>query len=73
MKEMRNKSNKGGVLIKVKSKYIIKQIFDNLQQKNTLEIIRYNKNLQSILNKKIKDYKNEYLKIKNRNNPRYKL
>ena len=63
MKEISNKSNKGCVLIKVKSKYIIKQIFDNLQQKNALEILRYNKKLRNVLNKKINEYKNEYLKI----------
>ena len=50
-------------LIKIRSKYILKQIFDNLQEIKLLEIIRYNKNIQNQLNKGLKDYINEYSKI----------
>ena len=45
---------------KVRSKYILAQIFDNLYQIKKLEIIRYNKNIKNKLNIKINDYKNEY-------------
>ena len=31
---------------KIKSKYILKQIFDNLNKNKILEIIRYNKDLR---------------------------
>ena len=50
-------------LMKVKSKYILKQIFDNVNEVITLDIIRYNKNFQKKLNKKINDYKKHYSKI----------
>ena len=41
----------------IKSKYILKQIFDILQEFKILNIIRYNKNLQKLLNITIEDYK----------------
>ena len=41
----------------IKSKYILKQIFDILQEFKMLNIIRYNKNLQKLLNITIEDYK----------------
>ena len=43
-------------LEKVRSKYILKQIFNNLNEKNTLNIIKYNKKLKKKLNKSQKDY-----------------
>ena len=46
----------------IKSKYIFNKIFNNLQEKKLLEIIKYNKSLQTKLNKDINDYKN-FLKI----------
>jgi len=55
-------SNQNAILDKIKSEYILKNIFENLSLRKTLEIIRYNKNLQNKLNKDIKSYK-EYLKI----------
>ena len=45
---------------KVRSKYILAQIFDNLQHNKKLEIVRYNKNIKNKLNIKINDYKNAY-------------
>ena len=33
-------------LEKIKSKYIIKKIFNNMQEKNILQILKYNKNIQ---------------------------
>ena len=46
----------------IKSKYIITKIFDNLQKNKFLNIIKYNKKLQKIINIDKKDYE-EYLKI----------
>ena len=43
-------------LKQIRSKYILKQIFDNLKENKLLEIIRYNKNIQKKLNKKLNDY-----------------
>ena len=50
-------------LKRIRSKYIIKQIFDNLKENKLLEIIRYNKNIQNKLNKKLNDFIKEYSKI----------
>jgi len=57
-----NNNNKKSLLFKIKSKQILKTIFDNLQIYKTLEIVKYNKYCQSRLNKGINDYK-EYRKI----------
>ena len=56
------KSIKIAELTEIKCKYILTQIFDKLKQNKLLEVIRYNKNLQNILNISINDYK-EYSKI----------
>ena len=50
-------------IIKIRSKYVLKQIFDNLKLNKLLEVIRYNKKLQNELNKKRKEYIKEYSKI----------
>ena len=47
----------------IKSKYILKQIFNHLKNKTLLQIIRYNKNLQKKLNKTKTHYKREYFNI----------
>ena len=47
----------------IKSKYILKRIFDYLNEKKQLKIILYNKNLIYKLDKRLTAYKNEYLKI----------
>ena len=44
-------------LEKIRSKYILKQIFNNLNKKNILSILKYNKNLRKKLNITGKDYK----------------
>ena len=44
-------------IFNIKNKYILRQIFDNLQQNKVLNIIRYNKIIQSILYININDYK----------------
>ena len=46
----------------IKSKFILKKIFNNIQNNNILKIIKYNKNLQNRLGFGIDDYK-EYGKI----------
>ena len=44
-------------LARVRSKYILKQIFDNLKPKLLLSLINYNKNFQKKLEIKIEDFK----------------
>ena len=44
-------------LQKIRSKYILKQIFDNLHQKTLLDLIHYNKTLQKKLEIKLEDFK----------------
>ena len=48
---------------KIKSKYILSQIFDILMMSKALNIIRYNKEIKKKLKRKLLDYKNEYEKI----------
>ena len=50
-------------LMKIRSKYIIIKIFNNIKQSKLLNIINYNKSYQKLMNIKLKDYKNEYSKI----------
>ena len=63
MWEVNNYTKVNNILLKIKSKYILKSIFDILIEKKFLQIIIYNKKLQKKLDKKINDYKYEYLKI----------
>ena len=58
-----NNSFNKNTLEKLKSKYILKQIFDNLKTNKLLRIINYNNALKNLLNIKMKDYKNEHSKI----------
>ena len=53
------KNNVKGEL-NVKSNYILKKIFVNLQKKRLLQIIRYNKNIQKRINININDYEEIY-------------
>ena len=46
----------------IKSKYILLKIFDNLQKRRSLDIIKYNKNMQTRLNININKFQ-EYLDI----------
>ncbi len=55
--------SKNNLFKKIRSKYILKQIFDNIKKNKSLEIINYNKNIQKRLEIGIDDYKDEYLKI----------
>ena len=63
MAEIKNNFNKNDILKKIKSKYIIMRIFENLKQIKLLDIIHYNKKYQKLMNIKLKDYKNEFLNI----------
>jgi len=47
----------------IKNNNILKKIFDNLQSFRSLNIVKYNKNLQEKIKVNINDYKEEYLKI----------
>ena len=57
---------------KIKSKYILSQIFENLKQKKLLNTIRYNKNIKIKLKKNKRDYIREYSKNSYRNNSKRK-
>ena len=57
-----NKSIKRTLFDKIRSNYILKEIFDDLSTNRALEIIRYNKNIQNRLNKEL-DYYKRYLQI----------
>ena len=62
--EEKNQYNKNCFLIKIKSKYIIKKIFQNLSESKKIKTILYNKNMQSRLNiENINEYLDDYSKI----------
>ena len=63
MAETNNNLNKNNILKKIKSKYIVMRIFENLKQIKLLDIIHYNKKYQKLMNIKLKDYKNKFLNI----------
>ena len=64
MSEINNKKlNTNNLLCKIRSKYILRAIFDNIYEKKLLKLILYNKNLIKKLDKGLNDYKDEYLKI----------
>ena len=56
--------NKHNNLNKIRSKYIVKRIFDNIKQIKLLNIINYNKEYQKLMKIKLKDYIEEFLNIK---------
>ena len=58
-----NKTNQNCLLPKIRSKYILKRVFDHLNQIRILNLVRYNKMLQNKVNKSIMDYKILYSKI----------
>ena len=43
MNEIRNSNNKSDKLVKIKSKYIVMKIFENLEEIRLLNIVHYNK------------------------------
>ena len=42
---------------KIKSRYILSKIYDNMTKKKKLEIVKYNKKIQNRINLRVKDYK----------------
>ena len=62
-KTFNTNNNNKNFLKRIRSKYILEQILNNLQTNILLNIIRYNKNIRNKLNKDINDYKKEYSKI----------
>ena len=52
-----NANNNKNFLKRIRSKYILEKIMNNLQNNKLLDIIRYNKNIRNKLNKNINDYK----------------
>ena len=57
--QIKSKNN----LDKIKSKYILKQVFDNLSTRISLALVKYNKNIKKKLNICKNDYK-KYCEIK---------
>jgi len=58
-----NESAKPNSIIeKIKSRYILSNIYDIISKKRELEIVKYNKRIQNRLNLGVKDYK-EYCEI----------
>ena len=54
--------NQKVILPKIKSHYILKDVYNHLQKRKLMKIIKYNKNLQKKMNISINDYKH-YKKI----------
>ena len=52
-----NNSQNNNILLKIKSRYSLQKIFDNLNEIKFLKIIKYNKSLQNKIDKGIIDYK----------------
>ena len=44
-------------IVNIKSKYILRIIFNNLEKKKLLDIAKYNKNIKEKINININDYK----------------
>ena len=63
MAKTSNNFNGNSMLIKLRNKYILIKIFDNLKENKLLNIIHYNKKYQKLMNKNIKDYEKEFSKI----------
>ena len=50
-------SKNNNLFKKIKSQYILKQIFENLIQNKKLDVVRYNKEMQKKFEIKLIDYK----------------
>ena len=50
-------SKNNNLFKKIKSQYILKQVFDNLIQNKKLDVVRYNKEMQKKFEIKLIDYK----------------
>jgi len=51
MAKTSNNFNGNSMLIKLRNKYILIKIFDNLKENKLLNIIHYNKKYQKLMNK----------------------
>ena len=60
-KALNDKDNQNNILNakleNLKSDYFLEKLYDNILKKKTLEIVKYNKNIQNRLSINIKDYK----------------
>ena len=63
MAEANNGINQNNMLVKIRSKYIVIKIFENLKENRLLKLIHYNKKYQKLMDKKIIDYKIIFSKI----------
>ena len=54
---MISKKKNKNLLKRIKSQYILKQVFENLMKTKKLNLIRYNKQIQKIFDFKLNDYK----------------
>ena len=63
MSELPGGLKKNEYIKKIRSEYIIKKIFENLEQNRLINVIHYNKKYQKLMNIKLKDYKNKFSKI----------
>ena len=59
-KEELNQFNSKNIFYELKSNYILQKIFNNLNKKKSLVIVKYNKYSQRRLNLNINDYKKCY-------------
>ena len=58
-------------MLKIRSKFVLKKIFENTQQKKYLQLLKFNKLLQNKINISIVDYK-EYNQIEIELRPSHK-
>ena len=54
---MKNKKQTNNILLKIKSHYFLQNVFNYLCKKTSLDIIKYNKQIQKIINIDINDYR----------------
>ena len=63
MAGINNDFSSNDILKKIRSKYIIMKIFDNLNENKLLNVIHYNTIYQKMMKIKLKDYINQFFKI----------
>ena len=62
MSENNTNSNIKSLLLKIKAKFVLKKLFNNLDKSKIFDIIRYNKVIQAKFTNDINHYRKEYLK-----------
>ena len=60
---MDERNNNTNILSKIRCKYIIIKIFDNIKKRKLLNVINYNKKYQKLMKIKLNDYKKQFSKI----------